>query len=72
MSNKIWRQYNARGFLDIHICPEYWVWNVIQENRYRLFVPYFILLKLGALLRKPSYFPGLVYGTTLEWKIMPP
>jgi hypothetical protein len=72
MSNKIWRQYNAGGLLDIHIWPENWAWNAIQENRYRPFMPYFILLKLGALLRKPSFFLGLVYSTTLEWKIMPP
>jgi hypothetical protein len=72
MSNKIWRQYNARGLLDIHIWPENWVWNTIQENRNRRFLPYFILPKLGALRRKPIYFLGLVYGTTLEWKIMLP
>jgi hypothetical protein len=64
MSNKIWRNYNARDLLDIHIWPLNWYFSTIQENRNRT--------KLGAQLKKPSYFHGLVYGTTLEWKIMPP
>jgi hypothetical protein len=72
MSNKIWRNYKACGLLDIHICPENWALSTIQENGYQTKLPYFILLKLGAKLKKPSYFPGLVYSTTLEWKIMPP